>query len=319
MGKDSYRFAYDPVAALQNAPRLLGMELKPNGRQLVGGYYLDGSGHPWRRDKLKVFMGRGSVWVKEEGGRCISLPQWLIEYGGAADFKDALRMIKGESQAIHWNREMRVQSAGKVQYVSKDVLEGARQYDLRKCNLFVWMSGFFGEDKVREAWQKYNVTTDSHGNCVYWYVDAEGHILYDKRIYYGEDGHRDKQFFPARQYRVGDGYGGRCYFGVCAVDMAKKVYVVESEKAVLMMYLMYGKQSVATGGKSNLREVDENMILLPDYDARDEWHEHGEIWPWWEKWGIGEIPEHSDVADMIEWKLKNRKIEYGMYMESKGR
>lgn len=34
----------------------------------------------------------------------------------------------------------------------------------------------------------------------------------------------------------------------------------------------------------------------------------GEIWPWWEKWGIGEIPEHSDVADMIEWKLKNRKI-----------
>lgn len=308
MGKDSFRFEYDPVVALANTPKLLGMELKENGRQLVGGYYLDGSRHPYRKDKLKVFIGRGSVWVQEEGGRCISLPQWLMEYGGAADFKDALRMIKGESQAIHWNREILRMARSEVKYVSKDVLEGARRYDLRKCNLFVWMCGFFGEDKVREAWEKYNVTTDSHGNCVYWYVNPEGRILYDKRIFYRPDGHRDKQFFPARQFRVGDGYSGRCYFGSHLTEPGKKVYVVESEKAVLMMYLMYGKCCVATGGKSNLREVDDNMVLLPDYDARDAWRERGEIWPWWEKWGIGEIPEHSDVADMIEWKLKNRKI-----------
>lgn len=307
MGKDSFRFEYDPVAAMANVPKLLGLELRQSGRQLIGGFYLDGSRHQYRKDKLKVYIGRGSVWVSEEGGRTVSLPQWLIEFGGASDYKDALRMIKGESQALHWNREVRQLAKGEVRYVSKDVLEGARQYDLRKCNLFVWMSGLFGEEKVREVWERFNVTTDAHGNCVYWYVDQDGHILFDKRIFYKADGHRDKQFFPARQYRVSDGYGGRCYFGSHLIDADRKVYVAESEKSALLMALMYGKQCVATGGKSNLREVDANMLLLPDYDARDVWQGHGEIWPWWEKWGIEEIPEHSDVGDMIEWKLLHRR------------
>lgn len=305
MGRDSFRFAYDPVAALKNAPKLLGMELTPWGQELHGGYYINGERHAFRKDKLKVFISRGSVWVHEEGGETLSLQNWLIQYGGAADFKDALRMIKGESQALHWNREVREKAAAKMRYVSPDALTGAKGYDLKTCPLFRWMCRMFPEEKVREAWEKYNVTTDSHGNAVFWYVDQTGRILYDKRIAYKEDGHRDKTFFPGRQYRVADGYSGRCYFGACVPDDGKKVFVCESEKSCLLGYLYWGRRFVATGGKGNIREVEPNMMLCPDMDARIEWEERGEVYPWWEKWGlpIEQIPDHADIGDMIEKRM----------------
>lgn len=305
MGEDKYRFAYDPVAAFNNAPKLLGMELTPWGRELHGGYYINGERHAYRKDKLKVFISRGGVWVHEEGGDCLSLPAWLVQYGGAADYKDALRMIKGESQALHWNREVREKAVIKEQFVSPDVLIGAKAYDLNLCPLFRWMCKMFPEEKVRKAWDLYNVTTDSHGNAVFWYVNQDGKILFDKRIAYREDGHRDKTFFPGREYRVGAGYTGKCYFGACVPDDGKKVFLCESEKSCLLGYLYYGRRFLATGGKGNLRELDANMLLLPDLDARIEWEEKGEVWPWWEKWGIPveEMPKNADIGDMIEWKI----------------
>lgn len=305
MGKDAiFRGNYDVVAALRNAPKLLGMELRECGvNKLCGGYYLNGDLHPYRKDKTKVFASRGAVWVAEEGGRCVSLPQWLIEFGGAEDYKDALRMIKGQSQALVWNHEVRTKTAPQLRYVDREVLEGAKRYLLETCPLFRWMCKMFPEERVREAWDLYNVTTDSHGNCVYWYVNQDGKILYDKRICY-DDGHRRKDFFPGRQFRVGDGYTGRCYFGACIPSDGRKTFIVESEKAALLGYLYYGRRFLATGGKGNLREVDSDMLLVPDMDAR-KWEEKGEVWPWWEKWGlpIEQIPEHADIGDMIEAKL----------------
>lgn len=309
MGKcDKYRAMYDPVAALRNAPRLLGMELSERGGGLQGGYYLNGDRHAYRRDKLKVFISRGGVWVAEEGGRCVSLPQWLVEFGGAEDYRAALRMIKGERQAIDWNREVRERSrpGGGVRYVSPDVLAGARGYDLRRCPLFTWMCGMFPESKVREVWGLYNVTTDAHGNAVFWYVDQNGKILYDKRILYGNDGHRRKDFFPGRKFRVADGYSGRCYFGACVPDDGRKAFIVESEKSALLATLYYeGRRFLATGGKSNLREIDRNMMLVPDMDARDEWAQKGEVFRWWERWGLpeGEIGDHADIGDMVVYKM----------------
>ncbi len=301
MSSDKFRFAYDPAVALQNAPKLMGMELVRHGQGLQGGYYLNGDRHSYRKDKLKVFISRGSVWVSEEGGRCVSLPQWLIEFGGAADYKEALKMINGQPQVLEWHREFR-EKKQELRYVDADVLRGAKAWPLEKCSLFRWMCGMFPEDRVREVWNRYNVTTDSHGNCVFWYLDQDGRILYDKRILYKEDGHRDKDFFPGRQFRVADGYTGRCYFGACIPDDGKKAFIVESEKSALLASLYYGgRRFLATGGKSNLREIEPNMMLVPDMDARMEWEEKGEVWPWWEKWGIsiGEIPDHADIGDMI--------------------
>ena len=301
MSSDKFRFAYDPAVALQNAPKLMGMELVRHGQGLQGGYYLNGDRHSYRKDKLKVFISRGSVWVSEEGGRCVSFPQWLIEFGGAADYKEAIKMINGQPQVLEWHREFR-EKKQELRYVDADVMRGAKAWPLEKCSLFRWMCGMFPEDRVRDAWDKYNVTTDSHGNCVFWYVDQDGRILYDKRILYKEDGHRDKDFFPGRQFRVADGYTGRCYFGACVPDDGKKAFIVESEKSALLASLYYGgRRFLATGGKGNLREIEPNMMLVPDMDARMEWEEKGEVWPWWEKWGIpiGEIPDHADIGDMI--------------------
>lgn len=231
----------------------------------------------------------------------------MIEFGKCADFKDAIKTIKGQPQSIVWNREFRERVNPKIQYVSPDILAGAREYPLDKCPLFRWMANMFGDDRVKKTWEKFNVTTDANGFAVYWYVDQQGRILFDKRIAYMDNGHRIKDYFPGRKYRVSDGYAGRCYFGACAVEPDRKVYVVESEKAVLLIDLMYGRQAVATGGKGNLRDIDNNMILLPDYDARDTWMNKGaDIWPWWEHWGIDEIPEKSDIGDMIEWKMLHK-------------
>lgn len=306
MGKEDNRFRgmYDPVSVMQSVPKMLGMELTWHGKGWQGPYYLNGDRHAYRRDKLKIFINRGSIWVYEEGDRCISLPQWLIEYGGAADFKEALSIIKGQPRAIEWNREFRERIAPKVQYVSKDVLEGAKQYPLENCSLFRWMCGMFQEERVREVWNEYNVTTDSHGNAVFWYVDQQGRILYDKRIAYKEDGHRDKSFFPGRQFRVADGYTGRAYFGACLPEDGKKVFICESEKSCLLGRLYWNRRFVATGGKGNLREIGPDVLLCPDMDARLEWEEKGPIWEWWQKWPKGEsVPDHADIGDLIERKL----------------
>lgn len=308
MGKDIYRFEYDPVSALHNCPKLLGMELVQRGKQLEGGYYLNGDLHPFRRDKLKAYIYNGSVWIQEEGGRTVSLTQWLIEFGGAADYKEALKMIKGQSQLMNWNREVRQKAVVQMKHVPKDAVIGAAAYDLNKCSLFRWICTMFSEERVREVWKEYNVTTDSHGNCVYWYQDQAGNFLFDKRILYREDGHRDKTFFPGRQYRVGDGYTGRCYFGANLPDDGKKVFIVESEKSAILGRLYYGRRFMATGGKGGLRDIEPNMLLVPDMDARREWEEKGEVYPWWEKWPKDvEIGNHADIGDLVELKMKERR------------
>lgn len=302
MGKDSFRFEYDPVVALANAPKLLGMELKENGRQLVGGYYLDGSRHPYRKDKLKVFIGRGSVWVQEEGGRCISLPQWLMEYGGAADFKDALRMIKGESQAIHWNHEVLRMARSEVKYVSKDVLEGARRYELNYSPLFRHMCTLFDESRVRAVWNAYNVTANSKGATIFWYLNANGKICHDKVVYYGMDGHRIKTLPMGRQYRVGDGYSERVFFGSHLKEKPKGI--LESEKSCLYAACYFGGVWLATGGKGNLRYAG-NIPLYADRDAEDEWSRFGDCVDWYADWP--ECGDHSDLGDKIEWEILHNK------------
>ena len=298
-----FRFAYDPAAALRNAPKLLGMELQQKGAGLQGGYYLDGEPHPWRKDKLKVFVGRGSVWVAEEGGRCISLPQWLIEFGGASDYKDALRIIKGESQSLHWDGIVRHTKANEVRYVSKDVLSGAKGYDLNLSPLFRYMSRLFGEDKVRKVWNAYNVTATSKGGTCFWYLNPLGQICHDKVVWYGEDGHRIKTLPMGRQYRIGAGYTENPMFGSHFKNKPKGI--LESEKSALMASCYYGGVWLATGGKGNLRDPGD-IPLYADRDAEEVWSRIGDCVDWYSDWP--ECGDHSDLGDKIEWEiLHNRK------------
>jgi hypothetical protein len=296
---------YRVARAFERIPEITGLELVRNGAKWQGGYYLNGDRHQFRRDKLKVVEWKNGIWLFEEGGDSMSLENWLQQYGGAKDYWDAVAIIEGRSEGFRYDRDVRKKET-RQQYVDPSALAGAKQYDLRKCNLFNWMCTMFPEKRVREVWDMYNVTTDSHGNCVFWYVDQDGKILYDKRILYKADGHRDRGFFPGRQYRVADGYVGKCYFGAHLKDDGKKAFIMESEKSVLLSSLYFGnRRFMACGGKSNLREIEPNTLLVPDMDARIEWDEKGEVWPWWEKWGkpVSEIPEKADIGDMIESRL----------------
>lgn len=306
------RGEYDPLTALQNAGKLMGMELKPAGPgRLCGPYYLDGALHPWRKDKIKVFVSRGEVWVYEEGGRGISLPRWLIEFGGAANWKDAIRMIKGESQAICWGHEMRQMIKPDVKYVEAAVLRGAKAYPLESCPLFRWMCGLFPEDRVREAWDRYNVTTDSNGLAVFWVLDRNGRILHDKRMKYLPTGRRDKNFGGTRWYKTADGFTGRAFFGSHLIpDDNSDILVTESEKSAIGLYLWTGKTVVATAGKSNLREKDPRLLCYPDKDGFEDWEATGNrCVRWFDEWELPyeQQPPTSDVMDMIEWKILHGK------------
>lgn len=305
------RVDYDVYKAFRTAPSLMGLDLRMRNGQWQGPYYMNGDLHPYRKDKLKVFTGKDGVWVSEEGGDAVSIIDWLIAYRGADGYKGALRMLREADGTLRWTEESKVRrkDEGETLYVPKGAVEGARAYGLGRCPLFGWMCGLWPEGRVTEAWDRYGVTSDSHGNCVYWYIDSKGDVCFDKRMAYGSDGHRDKTFFPGRQYRKADGYSGRCLFGDNWVDYGKPVYVVESEKTALMVWLMYGRQCVACGGKGGLRaeDVRDGMVLLPDYDARGEWSKLGKVWPWWEKWGVPEVPPTADIGDMIEYKIKRSR------------
>lgn len=297
--KDSYAFAYDPVAAMNNAPKLLGMELVRKGSGLQGGYYLNGDKHRYRNDKLKVFIGRGSVWVSEEGGRCISLPQWLIEFGGAADFKDAVKIIKGESQTIHYDREsFREKFREEVKYVSPDVLLGAKEYDLSLSPLFRHMCELFPEARVRAIWGAYNVTTNSKGATVFWYLNQNGQICHDKEVWYDESGHRIKTLPMGRKFRIGDGYTENPMFGSHFKKTPKGI--LESEKSALYASCYFGGVWLATGGMGNLRDPG-NIPLYPDRDAEEAWSTKGDCIDWYSDWP--ECGDHSDLGDKIEWEI----------------
>jgi hypothetical protein len=111
------------------------------------------------------------------------------------------------------------------------------------------------------------------------------------------DGHRDKSFGGSRKFKTAEGYTARPMYGAQLISESKEVYVVESEKTALLLRLESGKCVVATGGKGNLRDLDERFKLLPDMDAIEEWREKGEVVEWWKGWaGAG---EKCDIGDLI--------------------
>ena len=261
------RHIYNVLRAFEQVPSIMGLDLQRKRNDLwQGGYYLTGEKHSYRRDKLKVTIYNGDIWVHEEGGVTQSLATWLVNNGRVANYHDAYRILECKDKPLDIVRLF--QSKPNVaSYVPRSVVDAMGQFDLRKCPLFRWMCTLFPEDRVREVWKIYNVTTDSKGLACFWYADSQGRIAYDKRVAYKEDGHRDKSFGGTREYRTADGFTTRPYFGAHLVS-DECVHVVESEKSALLGALAYGGTWLAVGGKNNLKDVA-NANLYPDYDARE--------------------------------------------------
>lgn len=302
------RHIYNVLRAFEQVPSIMGLDLTRKRNDMWwGGYYLTGEQHSYRRDKMKVAIYNGDIWVHEEGGVSQSLATWLVNNGRATDYREAYRILDCKGKPLDVQRFFEKRKVV-VSYVPMSVVDAMAQFDLRKCPLFRWMCALFPEDRVREVWKMYNVTTDSKGLAVFWYADSQGRIAYDKRVFYKEDGHRDKSFGGTREYRTADGFTARPYFGAHLVKEGEEVRICEAEKSVLLYTLATSKVMLATGGKGNLKDVA-NAKLYPDYDAREEWvsrAKDAQVVEWWQGWS--ECGETSDIGDLIEWKVKNGKL-----------
>ena len=301
----------DLYAVMQHIPEIMNMNLVWRKGAWEGRYYLSGERHPYKKDKLKIKFWRNekgcSIWLHEQGGDSMSLQQWLVRYGGAADWKEAMDMMRGNSRPDPklLNLIRTGSDTHEVKYIAKSDYKACSLFDLRRCPLFVWMAGIFGKDQVRDVWAKYHVTTDGEGLAVFWYTNSDGKICYDKRIKYKYDGHRDKTFGGTRKYLTKDGYMERPMFGAHLVysgneDSDKEVCVVESEKSALILSLTFpDKTFLATGGKNNLRDVDDCMLLYPDIDAIELWSSipHARIVEWWKDEDVRS--DHDDYADVV--------------------
>lgn len=298
------RHIYNVLRAFEQVPSIMGLDLTRKRNDMWwGGYYLTGEQHSYRRDKMKVAIYNGDIWVHEEGGVSQSLATWLVNNGRATDYREAYRILdcKGKPLDVQRFFEKRKVVAS---YVPRSVVDAMGQFDLRKCPLFRWMCTLFPEDRVREVWKMYNVTTDSKGLACFWYADSQGRIAFDKRVAYKEDGHRDKTFGGTREYRTADGFTARPYFGAHLVKEGEDVRICEAEKSALLGALALGGTWLACGGKNNLKDVA-NAKLYPDKDAYDEWSHKGECVPWFEGWS--EVGATSDIGDLIEWQIRHNQ------------
>lgn len=301
----------DMYAVMQHVPEILGMELTWRKDAWEGRYYLNGERHPYKRDKLKVKFwkapdGRTHIVLYEQGGPQMSLQTWLVQYGGAMDWKHARDIMRG-CKPCALELGVRSRSESEVRYIGREVLEEYRGYDLNRCNLFAWMCRMFGESRVREVWDAYRACTDEKGNVVFFYSDAEGRIIHDKVMRYSMNGKRDKQFIT-RRFKTADGYKSRAYYGAHLVDDGKRIVLMESEKSVLLSACYFGMDGdtvfLATGGKGNVRDVDERTWLAPDIDAIETWSliNGARIYEWWNEFS-GEFSGHDDIGDAIVRKM----------------
>lgn len=295
---------YDKLRAFEQIPNIMGLDLTRKRQDLWwGAYYLDGQPHAYRRDKMKVTLYNAEIWVHEEGGVTQSIATWLVNNGRATDYREAYRILDCKGKPIDVTRIF-TNKPKVASYVPRSVVDAMGQFDLRKCPLFRWMCALFPEDRVREVWKIYNVTTDSKGLACFWYADSQGRIAFDKRVKYREDGHRDKTFGGTREYRTADGFTARPYFGAHLVKEGEEVRICEAEKSALLGALALGGTWLAVGGKNNLKDVA-NAKLYPDKDAYEEWSHKGECVPWFEGWH--ECGDTSDIGDLIEWEIKHNQ------------
>lgn len=304
------RHELDIYAIKQRIPEIMGMNLVWKNNAWQGGYYINGERHSYRKDKLKVRVWnskKGNVlFVHEEGGESMSIQTWLQRYGGAANYREAMEILEANCTPKRELLEYIRPKEGS--YVPESIYEEYKSYPLESCNLYNWMCRLFGEAKVREAWERYNVTTNERGQVVFWFRNNEGKLCHDKIVSYLWNGHRDKGFGGSRRFKTSDGFTERCLFGSHLIDSDDEIInIVESEKTAIACYCAFGGLWLATGGKGQLRDTDERTILYPDMDAICEWREKGNVEEWWVNCGV-ELGEKDDMCDMIEKKIKNGSL-----------
>jgi len=289
-------------------PDLMGLpRLKLRGRLWYGPYRLDGSPHD-RWDKMVIKQGTRDRMplVMEQGGNGMTLWSWMVQYGRMSNEQVRAVLLGREKKELVFSDDEYI---GPVKYVEPWMFIEQGGADKKWfCPLFCFLTSFYGLDKVRDAFGRYNVSTglkERNSGVIgtrFWYKDRQGRICFDKTMFYAPDGHRIKDCPPMRKYKRKWGYRADCLFGEDSLVEGRPVFVVESEKSAIIAYLEYPEYNwVACGGKNGLRALKNldgyDVWLVPDVDAAEEWGKMGKVWKWWQK--CGQVGEKWDIADYI--------------------
>lgn len=267
---------------------ITGLPFKRKGNRMIASCYLDGSKHH-QSDKTWAVLKEKGVYIAEQGGENVSLPEWLERFGDPSNMKAVKAGVEIEVQnpRIYVNR-LHWESTIPMQY---------------KGNLFKFLAGKFGVDKVSEVFWKYNVGEYGNEQTIFWYIGKDGKVCHDQRINYRTNGKRKS---GCRKFMVEDGYSGRCVFGAHLLKGWKgEVCVVESEKTALVMALSDNRTDrlwTATGGSAKMYAIQPDWKLYPDFDeAGMAWVKRGGI-EWWNK--LSQVEEGWDCADYVLNKMK---------------
>ena len=272
------------------------------GNNWYGKCYINGK-PAHRFDKTVITLLPKNIRILENGGEVMSIAKWLVSYGGCKNYSEAYKKLRNEESGVI-NTTFVIEEEKPIRYISQEILN---QASTQTDNLFIFLSELF--NNVKEAYQKYNITSINEHTTCFWYINKEGNICHENCITYLSNGHRDKNLRAFRRFKISNGYRGKCYFGehLLKEKNYKKVYLLEGEKSALIMSLMFPKHLfLATGGMNNLREVEKDWILLPDHDAYNYWHSRypKQVVKWWESFPDYEVGEKDDIVDYYLKKIE---------------
>lgn len=293
-------------AIFSNLDTFTGLPITLIRNKWYGACRYDGTPHR-RRDKLCAYMTRANnVRIIEQGEQSLTLWDWLLQFGGCNSNQEVIERLNSNNSG-HVEKQY-VEEIVRAKYIKSSTVSRTK-YNYSDT-LFQYLCTVFPEDKVRKAYDLYDVGSTSK-KTIFWYRKFSGEFCFDKVITYKSDGHRDKKIVPKRKFLVRDGYTDRCFFGEhLLTDWRNEHYIVESEKTALILYLHTGKTVLATGGSSCIHLCSKSSILLPDNDeAGETWKEWGTNVEWWKNFKGIDIQRGWDIGDAIIAKINYKKMQ----------
>lgn len=236
-------------------PSITGLDFKKSGSRWIAACYMDGKPHS-QKDKTYAVLKDKGIFLKENGGEDLSLPEFLSQYGDSSRLNEFDR----NKEAVRIEEPERI-FVDPLHYESTI----PREY---RGNLYLFLSKLFGSERVKSVFHRYNVGEIGQSNVVYWYMNEAGQVCHDSIIPYMQNGKRSKDRGGYRRFKVDMGYSGTTLFGTHLIPNWKgEICVLESEKAAVIMTLVDPSRLwLGTGGSAKFNGIKPDFLLFPDFD-----------------------------------------------------
>jgi hypothetical protein len=160
-----------------------------------------------------------------------------------------------------------------IRFIKEDLVRKTlKAFD--KNNFVSWLRSVI-PDKSEELIRYFEIGTSRDGACLFWYKDMQGKYRTAKKVFYKQDGHRDKESLIQYLFKKDEGFEP-CLFGefqLAEYPIETPVCLVESEKTAIVSYAHYPFLIwLATGGSHGLTASKammlkgRNVIIIPDCD-----------------------------------------------------